>query len=447
MKKQITEIEVSKLIPNPNNPRKDIGDISELTESIKSNGIMQNLTVMKTPTEEYMVLIGHRRLSAAKAAGFTTVPCMIIDELPVSEQVGIMLLENLQRNDLTIPDLTSSESSVPALGDTVEGIAEKTGFAKSTIHHRVNIAKLDQKVLNEKIHQLNLKDLIALEQVTDIAKRNEILEKCYDSQDIARKANEAAKEEKRNKVAEKVYEELKKQGLEPLPKELETYRWSYMLQQISTIDLVNDDVNTVVKDIEDGKKEGQQVYYIRWPYATTVSIVCMRPEEEEEEEEEETPEQIKRRRISENRTKVIDIEKRLAQEREDFLHGVISGKIEDKHTLEKMKYFWTQIMKNHVDVDIEYIYEFCFGEDDERPEYEKENYVMNLSPCLQMLILFHLDQSWSSLMDYHGKYNEDKGNYLSSLYQCLEEYGFTLEEEDSQLIYGTSRLYEKEEEE
>lgn len=446
MERQITEIEVSKLIPNPNNPRKDIGDISELTESIKSQGIMQNLTVMKTSTEEYMVLIGHRRLSAAKAAGFTTVPCMIIDELPVSEQVGIMLLENLQRNDLTIPEQAQSFQMMLDLGDTVEGIAEKTGFAKSTIHHRVNIAKLDQKVLNEKIHQLNLKDLIALEQVTDIAKRNEILEKCYDSQDIARKANEAAKEEKRNKAAEKVYEELKKQSLEPLPKELETYRWSYKLQQIQSLNLEDDDVNTVVKNIEDGKKEGQQVYFVRWPYATTVSIVCMRPEKEEEEEEEETPEQIERRRISENIAKVKDIEKRLKQEREDFLRGVISGKIEDKHTLERMKYLWTQLMKNRVNIDIEYIYDFCFGEDDERPEYEKENYVMNLSPCLQMLILFHLDQSWRSLINYQGQYNEDLGNYLSSMYQCLEEYGFTLEEEDSHLIYGNSKLYEKEKE-
>lgn len=442
MERQITEIEVSKLIPNPNNPRKEIGDISELTESIKSNGIMQNLTVMKTSAEEYMVLIGHRRLSAAKAAGFTTVPCMIIDELPVSEQVGIMLLENLQRNDLTIPEQAQSFQMMLDLGDTVEGIAEKTGFAKSTIHHRVNIAKLDQKVLNEKIHQLNLKDLIALEQVSDIEKRNEILEKAYDSQDIARKANEAAKEEKRSKAAEKVYEELKKQGLEPLPKELETYRWSYKLQQIRNINLEDDDKDNVVKGIEDGKKEGQQVYFIRWPYATTVSIVYMRPEKEEEEEE--TPEQIERRRISENIAKVKDIEKRLKQEREDFLRGVISGKIEDKHTLERMKYLWTQLMKNQVDIDIEYIYDFCFSEDDERPEYEKENYVMNLSPCLQMLILFHLDQSWRSLIDYHGQYNEDVGNYLSSMYQCLEEYGFTLEEEDSHLIYGNSNLYTKE---
>ena len=446
MERQITEIEVSKLIPNPNNPRKDIGDISELTESIKTQGIMQNLTVMKTSTEEYMVLIGHRRLSAAKAAGFTTVPCMIIDELPVSEQVGIMLLENLQRNDLTIPEQAQSFQMMLDLGDTVEGIAEKTGFAKSTIHHRVNIAKLDQDVLNEKIHQLNLKDLIALEQVSDINKRNEILEKAYDSQDIARKANEAAREEKRDKAAVKVYEELKKQGLEPLPKELESYRWSYNLQTAQNIDLDKDDADTVVKDIEDGKKEGQQVYFVRWPYSTTVSIVYMRPEKEEEEEEEETPEQIERRRISENIGKIKDIEKRLRQEREDFLRGIISGKIEDKHSPENMKVFWIRMMKHNSNIDIDCLYDFCFGDDDERPEYEKENFVMNLSSCLQMLILFHLDNTWGSLVGYNGQYNETLGDYYIALYNCFEDYGFTLDEEDSKIIYGTSNLYTKEKE-
>ena len=94
MKKKNTlmNISVNKLHPHPDNPRKDIGDISELTESIKKNGIMQNLTVIpydaleKAPDEqtdinkltmssEYYVLIGHRRLSAAKNARIDTVPC------------------------------------------------------------------------------------------------------------------------------------------------------------------------------------------------------------------------------------------------------------------------------------------------------------------------------------------------------------------------------------
>ena len=74
----LTEIKIEKLYPHPQNPRKDIGDISELAESIKNQGIFQNLTVIKggagVPEGEdgYTVIIGHRRLAASKLAGLET---------------------------------------------------------------------------------------------------------------------------------------------------------------------------------------------------------------------------------------------------------------------------------------------------------------------------------------------------------------------------------------
>ena len=73
-------ISVSDIVPHPENPRKDVGDVTELADSIKANGIMQNLTVV--PHEEdgrhcYRVIIGHRRLAAAKAAGLEEVPCVV----------------------------------------------------------------------------------------------------------------------------------------------------------------------------------------------------------------------------------------------------------------------------------------------------------------------------------------------------------------------------------
>lgn len=99
MNTKVTMIPVAQLHPHPDNPRKDLGDITELTASIKANGVLQNLTVVPRanpdvnyeklcrqyygdPTEEnrtklnqfrstdgYTVIIGHRRLAAAKAAG------------------------------------------------------------------------------------------------------------------------------------------------------------------------------------------------------------------------------------------------------------------------------------------------------------------------------------------------------------------------------------------
>lgn len=61
----ITNIDVTKLKEHPDNPRKNIGDVAELAESIKARGILQNLTVVPAENGMYTVIIGHRRLAAA----------------------------------------------------------------------------------------------------------------------------------------------------------------------------------------------------------------------------------------------------------------------------------------------------------------------------------------------------------------------------------------------
>ena len=62
----IKNIPIKNLKPHPNNPRKKIGDISELTDSIKKNGVFQNLTVVPNGDDTYTIIIGHRRHAAAK---------------------------------------------------------------------------------------------------------------------------------------------------------------------------------------------------------------------------------------------------------------------------------------------------------------------------------------------------------------------------------------------
>lgn len=104
--KRCIMIPVDELQPHPDNPRKDVGDVTELVESIKANGIFQNLTVLRNcdpETGKSTVIIGHRRLAAAKLAGLEKVPCMVV-EMDEKEQIATMLLENMQRNDLTISE-------------------------------------------------------------------------------------------------------------------------------------------------------------------------------------------------------------------------------------------------------------------------------------------------------------------------------------------------------
>lgn len=106
---EIKYIPVSKLWRHPDNPRKDLGDVTELAESIKVNGVLQNLTVVpligeitkKWDGESYRVIIGHRRLAAAKLAGLEELPCVVV-EMSEREQLSTMLTENMQRSDLTV---------------------------------------------------------------------------------------------------------------------------------------------------------------------------------------------------------------------------------------------------------------------------------------------------------------------------------------------------------
>lgn len=139
-------IDVEKIYAHPNNPRKELGDLTELRDSIKQNGIFQNLTVVPKEKDTYTVIIGHRRLAAAKQAGVLKVPCAIV-EMDEKTQVGTMLLENMQRSDLTLIEQAEGFQMMLDFGDSVEVVAEKTGFSESTVRRRVKMLALNKKKL------------------------------------------------------------------------------------------------------------------------------------------------------------------------------------------------------------------------------------------------------------------------------------------------------------
>lgn len=177
----LINLPVERLHPHPDNPRKDLGDLTELAASIKENGIFQNLTVVvDDPTStisNFTVIIGHRRLEAAKLAGLPEVPCVIVEMTP-KEQVQTMLLENMQRSDLTVYEQAHGFQMMLDLGSTVEEIAEKSGFSQSTVRRRVKMMELDQAKLKEvSARQLSLADFDTLAQIEDIEERNKALDK------------------------------------------------------------------------------------------------------------------------------------------------------------------------------------------------------------------------------------------------------------------------------
>jgi ParB family chromosome partitioning protein len=197
---EIKMIPIDQLWHHPDNPRLDIGDIDELTNSIKANGILQNLTVvfepehkmtpheweyysaysltedgevfksmMKTKTvpDRYLVVIGNRRLEASKAAGLTELPCSI-REMDHQEQIATMLQENMQRTDLTIYEQAKGIQMMMNLGFTKEQVSERTGFSKSTIERRLAVASLPEEETRDAVDcGWDLTDLVEISKIED----------------------------------------------------------------------------------------------------------------------------------------------------------------------------------------------------------------------------------------------------------------------------------------
>lgn len=179
------------LHPHPDNPRKDLGDLTELKESIREHGIMQNLTVVPDDEDGYQILIGHRRFAASEGI-LDELPCVVAKGLTDREQVGIMLCENMQRSDLTYLEQAHGFQMMMDLGDTIETISEKTGFSKATVKHRLAINELDPKAIEEakKFFQPTIADFIALEKVKDVDRRNKILESSSNSSELQEEVDE-----------------------------------------------------------------------------------------------------------------------------------------------------------------------------------------------------------------------------------------------------------------
>lgn len=162
----LENLQVDDLHANPNNPRKQVGDIDELASSIRSQGIKQPLLV--TPTGEtdiyghkqYRVVIGHRRLAAAKQSGLSTVPA-IVEEMDARREREIMLVENTQRSDLTPIEEADGYQGLLDLGVRVKEMAEKTGRSDRFVRRRLKIARIPQETrdMSADFSQLSLDQL------------------------------------------------------------------------------------------------------------------------------------------------------------------------------------------------------------------------------------------------------------------------------------------------
>lgn len=144
----IVDLDINKIIPNKNQPRKTFDDkaLEELSISIKSYGIIQPITVRKIYDDIYEIIAGERRFRAAKLIDMDTIPAVII-ETGEEESAAMALIENLQREDLDfIEEAMAYERLLEDFNLNQTKLAEKVGKSQSTIANKMRILKLPESV-------------------------------------------------------------------------------------------------------------------------------------------------------------------------------------------------------------------------------------------------------------------------------------------------------------
>jgi ParB family chromosome partitioning protein len=142
-------IPIDKIRPNPDQPRKMIGDVTELANSIREKGVLEPLLVRYVPREDaYYIISGERRFHASHAAGLHELPCIekIADD---AETLELALIENLQRKDLTpFEEADGLQRLADHFDYTHDDIAKKIGRARSSVTESMSLRVIPAEVRN-----------------------------------------------------------------------------------------------------------------------------------------------------------------------------------------------------------------------------------------------------------------------------------------------------------
>ena len=141
---EIKLINTSLIDPHPDNPRKNIGDVTDLADSIRANGLLTPLSVVPNGSR-YRVIAGHRRLAACKQAGTGSVPCFVLQLDPL-QQLEAMITENCQREQLTVLEEADAIQGMLDLGATTANVAHRLGRSADYVRDRAKAASIDNEV-------------------------------------------------------------------------------------------------------------------------------------------------------------------------------------------------------------------------------------------------------------------------------------------------------------
>ena len=168
----INEIDVARIVPNPNQPRRDFDteSLKELSDSIAEIGIVQPITLRKMDDGTFQIIAGERRWRASKQAGLRTIPAYIrtADDENMMEMA---LIENIQREDLNAVEIALAyQHLLEQYGLTQEKLSERIGKNRTTITNYLRLLRLPAPIQmalqNKEIDMGHARPLLALDNPT-----------------------------------------------------------------------------------------------------------------------------------------------------------------------------------------------------------------------------------------------------------------------------------------
>ena len=213
----VTEIKISDIFANPNQPRKvfDQTALKELADSISKHGVIMPIIVNQSG-DKYMIIAGERRFRASKIAGLEKVPVIIkkYNERQIKE---ISLIENLQREDLNpIEAATAMRSLMEDYGMTQEDLADRIGKSRPAIANTLRLLNLSQEVIklvaNGNLSAGHARTLISLPQNDQLKIAEQAIKEGLSVRDVEKKVKEyfmPPEEKAKKKIKMQLSAELK----------------------------------------------------------------------------------------------------------------------------------------------------------------------------------------------------------------------------------------------
>jgi len=157
-------IDIERIEPNPHQPRKNFGDLSEMVASIKEKGVLEPILVRAIEGGRFEIIAGERRYQASKLAGLRHVPSIEVD-VDNRGMLEISLIENLQRKDLTpFEEAAAIQRLCDQFRYTHEEIARKLGKSRTVITEALSLNRMPETV-QERCRQADIESKSMLLQI------------------------------------------------------------------------------------------------------------------------------------------------------------------------------------------------------------------------------------------------------------------------------------------